>query len=216
MAAADGQCWKAACKCGEVEFEFTSPPMFSNGCCCCDCVSAAFYVDGKAKEAGVENLSSLEDNNPQSALNVVFAPSCIRLVKGRDKIAFYRMKEKTNTMRTYTTCCYTTVCSCAGDTFMMAKGGISFNPHTVTPFPKTTYRCMAHRAQRPLPQDNIKPYQVGPWKVLGQVMKIMTIGTGGPSKDKVTHEFINYDSKKVTEVAGKPAYDAAGFKDEYP
>jgi hypothetical protein len=56
----------ATCKCGEVQFELIGPPIFSVYCCCNDCIVSEHYVDKKAKEAGVENISCLEKGNPQS------------------------------------------------------------------------------------------------------------------------------------------------------
>ena len=99
----------AKCKCGEVEFQLTGEPLFNAPWCCCDdCVTAALYVDNKAKAEGKTNISCLEVDNPQTQVHALFPVDSIRLVKGGDKICKFKNKPGSNAVRTYTSCCYTT------------------------------------------------------------------------------------------------------------
>jgi hypothetical protein len=99
----------AKCKCGEVEFQLTGEPVFNGPWCSCnDCVTAAHYVDNKAKAEGKTNISSLEVGNPQTQSHALFPVDAIRLVKGGANIRFFKNKPGTNAVRTYTSCCCTT------------------------------------------------------------------------------------------------------------
>jgi hypothetical protein len=76
--------YKAACACGHVELTLTGRPVIIPNCCCNDCVTAAYYVDKKAKQNGKHNTSNFEPNNTQSTVQVMWPPSGILLVKGKE------------------------------------------------------------------------------------------------------------------------------------
>lgn len=98
----------ATCACGEVEFSLTGAPVFHLACCCNDRVTLARYVDALAASHATNNTSALEIGNHQSATNVLWPAGGVRLVRDRDKIAYLKLRPGSTTVRTYTTCCYTT------------------------------------------------------------------------------------------------------------
>jgi hypothetical protein len=50
----------ASCRCGQTEFELTGEPVITSNCACNDCVTAGHYIDNKAREANIQNLSIIE------------------------------------------------------------------------------------------------------------------------------------------------------------
>lgn len=174
--------YTATCKCGDVVFKMEGEPQFGPNCCCNDCVASLYYVDGKAKGANVENISNAQQGNHQNVVNAVWKKSAITCVKGYDKIVYYKLRPKSTTLRTYTSCCYTTVICCAGKGF----GGLSgiafpFNRNTVSPkFPENVvFRCNAVEVLKPefLPKDGIESYASAPlWAVFSLIWMKMTDG----------------------------------------
>lgn len=210
--------YTSSCKCGEVSFELEGKPAFGPKCCCNDCIASLYYVDGKAKEAGVENISNAQSGNYQSVVNAVWRKSAIKCIKGADKIVYYKLRPKSTTLLTYTSCCYTPVICAAGRGF----GGLlytsfPFNRNTISPtFPaeNLTFRGNTEDAVKPelLPKDGMKAYSPGPpfW-VLMRVIKMKMTG-GKPSDTKTWDEVLNREYEGITEVAGIAPYEAGGFK----
>ena len=50
----------ASCRCGQTEFELTGEPVITSNCACNDCVTAGHYIDNKAREANIQNISIIE------------------------------------------------------------------------------------------------------------------------------------------------------------
>jgi len=214
---------KASCRCGEVEFELKGEPSHHGGgprCHCNDCVSAAVYVNGKAAAANCENISVLEEGNSQAAHYVFYRIPDIKLVKGGDKIMKYRMRPHSTSVRTYTSCCYTTVVCILGPKSLAIKNEkcVLFNFHTITPTidcPKKYFcRIQCKEAVRPadLPKDGIKNNSSIPIWFLTEAIGELLFGSRN-NADVATRDLLFTDHSTITEVAGAPAYEAAGFKD---
>mmetsp|Transcript_22745 Transcript_22745/g.31179 ORF Transcript_22745/g.31179 Transcript_22745/m.31179 type:complete len:230 (+) Transcript_22745:470-1159(+) len=214
---------RATCRCGEVEFELRGEPTHFGGgprCHCNDCVTAAVYVNNKAAAAGCENISVLEKGNPQAAHYLFYRIPDIKLVRGGDKIMKYRLRPQSTSVRTYTSCCYTTVICMLGPKSLAIKSekNVLINFNTVTPMvvcPKShCSRIQCKEALRPadLPNDGIVNNQAIPlwflWDAIGEV-----VFGSKRNNDTETRELIFINHKTVTEVAGGPAYEAAGYKD---
>lgn len=208
--------YTAKCKCGEVEFAISKPPILSPNCSCNDCVTAAYYVDTKAKRAGVENISLLEPGNPQSANMCICPPSGITLVKGRDKLAFFKLRPSSKSARCYTTCCYTTIVAGVGSNLPTVKVAIPMNRATLTPPVAADMRVNLRELVHPetFPKDNLLRSQTVPCSGMFTFICALCCGTGGPSPDPATHSLLNMDISGVTDVAGKEAYAACGFSTE--
>ena len=64
----------AQCKCKQVQFLLTGTPNFTPNCHCTDCVTAADYLDCKARRNKFINISHVVNDNPQAAALANFPP----------------------------------------------------------------------------------------------------------------------------------------------
>ncbi len=206
---------KATCKCGNVEFELRGECIMNNCCSCNNCVTAAYYVDRLARESQVDNLSYAEPGNPQAGCNVMYPPSKVKLLKGKEFLVCFKLRASSVALRSYTSCCKTVVCAILGEEFKAVKFGIPFNRATISPplSDKGLFRTSVGEIQRPfeMPVDRIPRYKLVPWGVAVTLARIITFGSGGPSRDVDANAFFHTSATDITEVAGKDAYDACGF-----
>lgn len=106
----------------------------------------------------------LEKENPQAAHYVFYRIPDIKLVKGGDKIMKYRLRPKSTNVRTYTSCCYTTIACTLGPKLLAInnKMNVLINFNTITPAIECPNshcsRIQCKEAVRPneLPKDGIK------------------------------------------------------------
>ena len=206
---------KAACRCGQVEFELTGESSHKGcgpRCHCNDCITAAIYVNNKALAANHENISVLENGNPQGAHYVFHPIANIRLVKGGDKIAKYRLRATTKTIRTYTTCCHTIVVSMLGADSLGIKlpkmAVVNYN--TITPAIEcskadaTRIQCKEAARPKELPNDGIANNLGIPFGfIFVDVFNLCFAST--TIDDAATRALLYSDPRNVTEIAGADA-----------
>ena len=219
--------YTVACACGAVEFELTGAPIYQAPCCCNDCVTSAVYVDTLAATHAAVKISALERGNAQAADNVLWPAAGIRLVKGADKIAYFKLRSSSSALHTYTTCCYTkTIMFAGGHPFNKLGVGVPFNCNAFKgrpDFGTLKARINASEAVRraDLPTDDGVPtYSIAPLWALGRIVPKILWGivwgrppVGPADSDRTTSTVLDGpDPKTVTEVAGSAAYEAAGFK----
>ena len=196
-------------------FNICSESNYSGGgprCHCNDCVTAAVYVDNKAAMARCENISVLEKGNPQAAHYVFFRIPDVKLVKGGDKIMKYRLRPPSVSVRTYTSCCYTTLVCVLGPKSLAINNEknvlINFNavtPPIVCPTSKCS-RISCKEALRPaeLPNDGIKNHRSIPIWFLMEAVGELVFGSKR-NDDPATRKLIFTDPRTVSEVAGGAA-----------
>jgi len=193
--------------------------MIVPNCSCNDCVTTAHYVDSKAKNAGTDNISGLENGNPQAATQILWAPSKIKLIRGGDKIAHFKLRSNSKSVKAYTTCCNTSLVTC-GDKCPMVSFGIPMNRSTIAPTIPAQFRSLVGEVVNkdvfPKAEDEKSKgisghYAFAPWSAIGTVLSGQIFGTGGLPRDPATLGVLNTSVEAVTEVAGPEAYAAAGF-----
>lgn len=205
--------YSCKCRCGEVEFHLIGRHILSPNCCCNDCVTAAYFVDEKAKAAGVENISCFEQGNNQAAAMVYWPSKNVKYVKGKDKIVRFKLRESSTSYRSYTSCCYTTVIAKLGAKLKNANIGIAFNRNCMTP----PYRASNYAKINEIVNKSefageatlriVKSFTWGGW---GKFLKAKYFG-GGACDDEETQRIICRRIAADVEVAGKAAYEACHF-----
>lgn len=175
-------------------------------------MTAAIYADNKAKAAQIENISLLEKGNPQAAHYVFYRIPDVKLVKGGDKIMKYRLRPKSVSVRTYTSCCFTTVVCVLGPQSLAINNekNVLINFNTITPAiecPKShCSRIQCKEAVRPaeLPNDGIKNNSSIPLWFLWEAIGELVFGSK-KNDDAATRDLLFIDPKTVSEVAGGTA-----------
>jgi len=173
-------------------------------------------VDKKASTAAHHNISIFEEANPQAAHYILFPIANVKLVKGADRIATFRLRPQSTTVRTYTTCCFTTVVAMIGPDSLMIKlpGQVLFNYNCVTPAITCSneYKCRinCNEAVKPhsLPKDGIKNYSGIPlWFIFNDLSRALFGSSEGGKKctDPATRALLYIDPKSVVDIAGVTA-----------
>lgn len=134
-----------SCTCGAFALELTGEPFIATECHCTSC-----------REAGAR-LEALPLSRPMRGANlgtpfVLYRKDRVRFLRGADRLAEFRLNEKTSTRRVVTSCCKTPV-------FVEFKGGhwlslyASLWPEGASP--KPTIRTMVGDRPKgaPLPDD---------------------------------------------------------------
>ena len=178
------------------------------------------YVDATARAAGTRNISSFEAGNDQCAAHCVFPLKGVTLVRGADKMRKFRLRSTLTAVRTYTACCNTTLAVACGPSLLLSMGvGAPFNFNTLEPPPPTHdtsvfFRAQGSEAPAPsqLPHDAIPNYSSVPLSFGPRLMYLSVFGSR--FHDAAAREVLaeRCGAKDVTEVAGRAAYEAAGYK----
>jgi len=203
----------ASCKCGKVEFTLSGKHILAPNCCCNDCVTAAYFVDAKAKAAGVENTSAFVSGNNQAATMVMWPSSGIQLVKGKEYIKYFKLRSKSPACRCYADCCKTTVIGLAGTGFPIPNVGIPFNRSTLSPEYPASYYSLTSEIQRKdeFPTSSIKMSSSLPLGAVCKLAGALMFGGGKSKDDNFRSLFTSQPPDDEIEIAGEPAYRAAGF-----
>jgi hypothetical protein len=168
-------------------------------------------MDQKAAAAGTENISGLEPNNNQSATLVLWKVSGIKLVKGKEHVKHFKMREKSKGTRSYCGNCNTFLFA-VGSTLPSKGFGIPMNRAIITPEVPTTYRglCGEAVAKSDLPKDSLKNCGFIPTGEILKVMGALMFGTGGPCTDP---DFLEVLNTNVNDAETMPleTYHKLGF-----
>jgi hypothetical protein len=206
----------ASCKCGEVVFELSSAPYAVFYCSCDDCITHAKYVDGKARAAGVDNISLLEEGNDQAIFLAYFDRSTLcKLVQGGDKIVRYKLRSSSTTYRSYTSCCYTCVYGGGGKGSTKSAAGAPFNAHTLANLPQPlTPEVRMHMngvlRMEEYPKDDLPHSNTIPIFLLLRFLYYACFSRFVPDAEMLA--LLDTDvPKEVNEVAGAAAFKAAGY-----
>ena len=205
----------SSCKCGKVQFEMKGAPLMAPNCCCNDCVVSAKFIDEKAKNAGTENISNVLVGNDQTAAMVMWPSSGIKLIKGKEYIVKYKLRDTSTVYRAYTSCCNTVVVACTGEGLPTLSIGIPYNRQTLQPPVDATF--FANTGEIPnkdsFPKNDIKiPFaNTIPAGALCGVIGAACFG-GGACKDNDTLIVLGANGGADVEVVGAEFYKKCGYE----
>mmetsp|Transcript_20921 Transcript_20921/g.35280 ORF Transcript_20921/g.35280 Transcript_20921/m.35280 type:complete len:155 (+) Transcript_20921:43-507(+) len=145
---------------------------------------------------------------------MIWPSSGIKLVKGGENIAYFKLRTKGRTARCYTRCCYTPVVAIAGAKLPIMHIGIPMNRSSVSPPIETTRRINCKELVKPdeaLNEEKMSMSDLVPLSLLRPFICGLCCGVGKPPQDPDTLALLAIDIADVTEVAGVEAYRKCGF-----